>query len=135
MRIRRGRCPSCGVTHAILPEDVCAYRDLALDTLVAVLTAAGPSEAARALGDPGPEKVRRARRWRRLALGERARQAERVLATTGSPSTWWERAIEAYGDLVSWRHRQWAQTGYFLSPLLGLFRHGRPPWVIARRST
>ena len=27
--IRRGRCPSCGVTHAILPEDVCSYRDLA----------------------------------------------------------------------------------------------------------
>ncbi len=135
MWIRRGLCPHCGVTHAILPEDVCAYRDLALDTLASVLTAAGPSEAARALGDASPENVRRIRRWRRSAVGERTLQAERVLPSTGSVSTWWERTLEAYGDLVSWRHRQWAQTGYFVTPLLGLFRHGRPPWMIAVGST
>jgi len=123
------------VTHAILPEDVCAYRDLALDTLVTVLMAAGPSEAALALGDPSPENVRRVRGWRRAAAGERSLQGDRALPTTGSPSTWWERGIQAYGDLVSWRHRQWAQTGYFVTPLLGLFRHGRPPGMIAASST
>jgi len=27
-RLRRVRCPRCRVSHAVLPEDVCAYRDL-----------------------------------------------------------------------------------------------------------
>src|SRR3954465_5517911 len=26
--LRRVRCPRCRVSHAVLPEDVCAYRDL-----------------------------------------------------------------------------------------------------------
>jgi len=30
---RRTRCPCCGVTHALLPEDVCAYQDLTLSAL------------------------------------------------------------------------------------------------------
>jgi hypothetical protein len=31
--IRRLRCPRCRVTHALLPEDVCAYQDLTLPVL------------------------------------------------------------------------------------------------------
>ena len=121
------------MTHAILPEDVCAYRDLALDALVSVLEAEGPTAAARKLAgeaadsDPDPVLVRRLRRWRGEARGPRARQSERVLPAAGSPSSWWERALVGYGDLVAWRHQQWAQTGYFVTPLLGLFRQGRPP--------
>lgn len=134
-RIRRGWCPPCGVTHAILPEDVCAYRDLSLDELASVLTAPGPTAAARSLGDEDPVTVRRLRRWRREASGPRARHSARVLPTTGSPSSWWERALEGYGDLVAWRHRLWSQAGWFATPLLGLFRRGRPPSRVAENST
>lgn len=129
------------MTHAILSADVCAYRDLALDTLISVLEAEGPTAAARKLvgeaggGDPDPVLVRRLRRWRKEARVPRARHSERVLPASGSPSPWWERALAAYGDLVSWRHQQWAQTGYFVTPLFGLFRHGRPPGRVAGSST
>ena len=127
------------MTHAILPEDVCAYRDLPLSTLSSALTAEGPACAAQSLGngdgDADPVLVRRIRRWRREAFGPRARLTERVLPTPGSPSSWWERALAGYGDLVAWRHQQWAQTGYFVTPLLGLFRHGRPPSEVAGIST
>ncbi len=131
MPIRRGRCPSCGVTHAILPEDVCAYRDLSFEAMATVLSARGPTQAARRLGDCGEAGVRRARRQRREALAERARQASRVLPELNDPAPWWQRAFVAFGSLVEWRHRQWETTGYFATPLLGLFRHGRPPWVAA----
>ena len=79
----------------------------------------------------GVAGVRRARRGRREAKGERARQAERVLVELDDPAPWWQRALRAYGSLVEWRHRLWETTGYFATVLLGLFRHGRPPWVAA----
>lgn len=135
MAIRRGRCSSCGVTHAILPEDVCAYRDLSLGSLATVLRARGPTQAARQLGDSGAVGVRRARRQRREALGARACQADRALPELSDPAPWWQRALTAFGSLVEWRHRQWETTGYFATVLLGLFRHGRPPWLAAIDST
>jgi len=135
MRIRRGRCPWCEVTHAILPEDVCAYRDLTLEDLASVLSARGPTEAAHQLGDASEAGVRRARRLRQAALAERARQAERVLPAAPDPAPWWQRALEAYGSLLSWRRWLWRQTGYFVTGLLGLFRQGRAPWLAAEVST
>lgn len=135
MRIRRCRCHGCKVTHAILPEDVCAYRDLTLKDLSTVLTARGPTEGARRLGQVSAAGVRRARRLRQEALGKPARQAERALPELENPAPWWQRALVAFGSLVQWRHRQWETTGYFATVLLGLFRHGRPPWVAAAVST
>ena len=131
MEIRRGRCPSCGVTHAILPEDVCAYRDLSLEALATVLSARGPTQASRQLGDASAAGVRRARRHQREALAQRACQADRVLPASSHPAPWWQRALAAFGSLLEWRHSQWERSGYFATPLLGLFRHGRPPWVAA----
>ncbi len=62
---RRTRCPSCGVTHALLPEDVCAYQDLKLPALERALDAGSPTPAARAVGEATVAAVRRARRWSR----------------------------------------------------------------------
>jgi len=49
-RLRRVRCPRCRVSHAVLPEDVCAYRDLTFDAVEAGLAAERPSAGARSLG-------------------------------------------------------------------------------------
>ena len=135
MRIRRARCRACGVTQAVLPEDVCAYRDLSLEELTVVLTARSPTAAARTLGDESSAAVRRMGRWRVEARGERARSAERLLPEARAPAAWWQRAIEAFGDLVSWRRWQWQSTRHFVTPMLGLFRHGRAPWAVAMEST
>lgn len=135
-RIRRGRCsdPECGVTHAVLPEDLCAYKDLPLDALAVVLDAEGPSAGARALGECEEVSVRRARRWRREAAGQRARHCGQAVPG-GGPAPWWRRALEVFGSLVAWRRWVWAETRYFATPLLGLFRRGRPPWLTVPNST
>ena len=44
--LRRVRCPRCKVSHAVLPEDLCAYRDLTFGAVEAGL-AAGTSERGR----------------------------------------------------------------------------------------
>ena len=123
------------MTHAILPVDLCAYKDLALDVVATVLTARGPTEAAARLGVSGEVWIRRVRRWRRQARESRARQAERVLPELTAPAPWWERALETYGSLSRWRLREWRATHHFATVLLGLFRRGRPPWVVAELST
>lgn len=136
-RIRRGRCsdPDCGVTHAIVPEDLCAYRDLTLDALASVLSARGPSAGAReGVGEGDRASVRRARRWRLEASGERARQSAHVVASVGV-GPWWQRVLEVFGSLVVWRRWLWSETRYFATGLLGLFRRGRPPWLVAEVST
>ena len=49
VQLRRLLCGGCGVSHALLPEDVCAYQDLTLPALEAAMHhRAGPSAAARA---------------------------------------------------------------------------------------
>jgi len=135
MRIRRGRCSWCGVTHAILPEDMCAYRVLTLEDLASALTARGPTAAAQQLGDPSEAGVRRARRTRQDAAAERTLQNERVLPAARDPGSWWQRALAAYGSLLAWRRWLWRQTGYFVTGLLGLFRQGRAPWLATEVST
>ncbi len=124
------------MTHAILPADLCAYKDLSLDVLATVLTARGPTEAAERLGVSDDEAwIRKIRRWRRQAREARARQAERVLPDLSAPAPWWERALVTYGSLSRWRLCEWRTTHHFATVLLGLFRRGRPPWVVAELST
>lgn len=130
---RRLRCPGCGVTHALLPEDVCAYRDLTLGDLEAALAAGGgPSTAARAAHQPGSAGVRRARRWQRALQPPRTHRLLGFLPP--GEGSFWERAQAAEGRapgvLVRLRHWLWSTCGYFLGGVSGLYRHGRPQAVL-----
>ena len=121
--IRRLRCAVCGVTHALLPEDLCAYQDLTLSALEQAQQRDGPSAAARAAGCDGA--LRRARRWR----GSRVWQ--QLLALLPAPGSLWERIValvgSAPGRLVRLRHWMWSHLVYWLGGPCGVFRHGRPP--------
>jgi hypothetical protein len=131
--LRRVGCPSCGVTHVILPEDVCAWLDLTLVTLEQVVTAgSGPTAGARAAGLAGAEGVRRVRRWRRKLAGGLVRQVVALLPA-GSGS-WWERAVAVVGSApgVLVRLRSWLWSAYrlLLTGLAGLLGGGRPWWRV-----
>ncbi len=136
--IRRVRCERCGVTHALLPEEVCAYRDLTLRTLEIILeTEGGPSVRAAASAQRRSAGVRRVRRWLREIEGSLAGRLQALLpAVSGS---WWQRVKRilgaAPGALVRLRHWLWSTRRYFFAGLLGLFRHGRPPSAIRGGST
>jgi hypothetical protein len=127
--LRRLRCRRCEVTHAVLPAEVCAYRDLKLEALEAALVVdGGPAAQARAAGQPGPAGVRRVRRWRQhLARGWALAVAAVLPPASGR---WWERVREVFGCGPGWlvRLRQWLWLawGEFFSGLSGLFRQGRP---------
>jgi hypothetical protein len=54
---RRVRCPRCKVSHAVLPEDVCVYRDLTFEAVEAGLAAEGPSAGAEVSGQSGSPGV------------------------------------------------------------------------------
>ncbi len=129
--IRRLRCPSCGVTHALLPDDLCAYQDLTLTALEKTKQSDGPSAAARAAGYDGA--VRRARRWRRCLLWQQ------LLALLPVAGKVWERIESlvgpAPGMLVRLRHWMWPKLAYLLGGPCGLFRHGRPPSGLREVST
>jgi len=122
--IRRGRCPHCRVTHALLPEDVCAYRDLTLPALERAMEASGPKAAARAVGETDDAAVRRARRWWRSPGWK---QLEALLPAEGTVE---ERIVAivgpAPGKLIRLRHWLWKTLLYFLSGASRLFRHGCP---------
>lgn len=122
--LRRLRCPRCKVSHVLLPEDVCAYRDLTLSTLEAAMEATSVSGAVRAAGQVSVAAVRQARRWRRGSTWQRLGF---LLPATG---TVWQR-IEAIvgkvaGKLLRLRHWLWSHLGYLLGGPTGLFRGGRP---------
>ena len=129
--IRRLRCSGCRVTHALLPEDLCAYQDLTLEALEQAHQRDGPSAAARAAGLEGA--VRRARRWQAGCLW---RQLLALLPVAG---TMWERIVTLVGPeagrLVRLRHWLWSHLRYWLAGLCGVFRHGRPPSRFRRAST
>ena len=61
-RIQRVRCVRCGVTHGVLPEEMCAYRDLTLSALETIWEASGPSAAARQVEEVSDRRVRSMRR-------------------------------------------------------------------------
>jgi len=126
--VRRVRCPRCRVSHAVLPEDVCAYRDLTFGAVEAGLAAQRPSAGAEASGQVGPAGVRRVRGWLRSAQEPYAAKLQGLLGPVSSP--WWRGAQEVVGEATGWltrlRHFLWSRCRYFLGGLSGLFRHGRP---------
>jgi Domain of unknown function (DUF6431) len=126
--VRRVRCPRCKVSHAVLPEDVCAYRDLTFGAVEAGLAAGAPSagaEVSRQMGRPG---VRRVRGWLRSEQEPFAAKLLGLLGPVAGP--WWRGAQEVVGQAAGWltrlRHFTWSSFRYFLGGVSGLFRHGRP---------
>ena len=130
--LRRGRCPGCGVSHALFPEDLCAYRDATLDAVEAALPAGSPSAGAKAAEQEDPQGVRRVRRWLRSAGQAWTSSVLALLPAAEGP--WWVRAQKALGAHPGWltrlRHGLWSKFGCFLGGVFGLYRHGRPryPW-------
>ena len=126
--VRRVRCPRCRVSHAVLPEDVCAYRDLTFGAVEAALAAQRPSAGAEASGQTGRPGVRRVRGWLRSAQQPYAAKLQGLLGPVSRP--WWRGAQEVVGPAPGWltrlRHFLWSSCRYFLGGVSGLFRHGRP---------
>jgi hypothetical protein len=127
-RIRRLRCRRCRVSHALLPDDLCAYRDTRLGEVEAALEAGSPSLGAEAAGQTGSRGVRRVRRWLRAAEGRLGESIKALLpAAAGS---WWQHAQAAVGEAAGWlcrlRHWLWSSASCFLGGLSGLYRQGRP---------
>lgn len=127
--IRRVRCTRCKVSHAVLPEDVCAYRDLKLGSVETALAAGAPSAGAEASGQDGRVGVRRVRGWLRSAQEPFAAKLQGLLGPV--PGPWWRGAQEVVGQGEGWltrlRHWLWSSWRCFLGGVSGLFRHGRPP--------
>lgn len=121
---RRTRCPCCGVTHALLPEDVCAYQDLTLSALELAMEASSPTPAARAVGPVSVSAVHRARRWFRGTVWS---ALEPLLPGSG---LLWDRLVALVGDasgkLLRLRRWLWSKSSLLLGGLSGLFLHGRP---------
>lgn len=126
--LRRVRCPRCRVSHAVLPEDVCAYRDLTLGSVEAGLAAGSPSAGAEVSGQDGSSGVRRVRGWLRSAQEPFAAKVQGLLGPV--PGPWWKGAQEVVGKGAGWltrlRHFLWSSWRCFLGGVSGLFRHGRP---------
>ncbi|MGH3632144.1 MAG: hypothetical protein ACRDRL_32475 [Sciscionella sp.] len=124
----RGLCPRCGVSHALFPEDLCAYRDATLDAVEAALSAGAPSAGAEAAGQDDSAGVRRVRRWLRSDQDAWVRVLVALLPAGEGP--WWVRAQWAMGGQPGWltRLRHWvgSQWACFLGGVQGLYRHGRP---------
>lgn len=127
--LRRLICPACGVTNALLPEDLCAYRDATLTAVEAAAdTGPGPAVGARAAGEAGHEARRRVRRW---GLGSVSRWVIRLVAfLPAGPEHWLERVRAVVGAgsgaLVRLRRWLWERYTVFLGGPCGLFRLGRP---------
>jgi hypothetical protein len=128
--LRRLRCPRCRVSHAVLPEDVCAYRDLTFGAVEAGLAAGRPSAGAEVSEQGGSPGVRRVRGWLRSAQEPFAAKVQALLAAV--PGPWWRGAQEVVGKAAGWltrlRHFLWSSFRCFLGGVSGLFRHGRPFW-------
>lgn len=126
--IRRLRCPRCRVSHALLPEDLCAYRDARFGEVEAALAAGSPSPGAEAAGQTGSGGVRRVRRWLRAAGGRLGEAIKALLPAVAGP--WWHRAQAVMGETAGWlcrlRRWLWSSASCFLGGLSGLYRQGRP---------
>jgi len=126
--VRRLRCRRCGVSHALLPEDLCAYRDATFAAVESALDVGVPGGGAQASGQDGSAGVRRVRRWLRSASAPLASAVQALLAPTEGP--WWQRAQQVVGATAGWltrlRHWLWSQWRCFLGGVSGLYRHGRP---------
>lgn len=127
--VRRLSCLACGVTNAVLPEDLCAYRDATLMQLEAAAdTGPGPAVRARAAGETGPGAKRRVKRWR---LGPASRWVVLLVALLpAGPEHWMDRVRAmvgaGLGALVRLRRWLWSHHSVYLGGPSGLYRHGRP---------
>ncbi len=127
--VRRLICRLCGVSNAVLPDDVCAYRDVSFLAVEAAADAwPGPAAAARAAGITGAEAKRRVRR---LQLTAGSLWVGKILALLGAgPERWMDvvRAVvgEGCGALVRLRSWIWSRYSTYLGGPCGLFRLGRP---------
>ena len=95
--IRRVRCSRCKVSHAVLPEDVCAYRDLRLGSVEAALAAGTPSAGAEVSGS-GRQPwraagARLAAQWRGAVCRQAARRCWGRCRVRGGRGRrrWWAR--------------------------------------------
>lgn len=126
--LRRVRCPRCRVSHAVLPEDVCAYRDLTFGAVEAGLGAERPGAGAEVSGQSGGAGVRRVRGWLRSAREPFAAKLQGLLGAVAGP--WWRGAQAVVGRAPGWltrlRHFLWSGFRYFLGGVSGLYRQGRP---------
>lgn len=128
VELRRLICVVCGVTNALLPEDLCAYRDATLTAVEAAAnTGPGPAARARAAGETGPEAKRRVRRW---GLEPESRWVVLLVSLLpAGPQRWLERVRSVVGAgrgaLVRLRHWLWAHYTVFLGGPCGVFRLGR----------
>jgi len=139
--LRRVQCPSCGVTHVVLPADLCAYRDAKLpDVEVAVdAQSCGPTAAAATAGQQaavGTSAVRRVRRWLRAFDGRFDQRLFALLPPVDG--TWLERVRRVVGSwagaLVRLRSWLWEKHRVlFLGPT-GLRRNGLA-WDGSRRGS
>ncbi len=93
--MQRVRCPRCKVSHAVLPEDLCGYRNLTLGAVEVGLTAGQPSAGAKESGQVGVQGVRRVRGWLRSARGPFAAKVLALLDPVSCP--WWRGAQEVVG--------------------------------------
>jgi hypothetical protein len=94
--LRRVRCPRCRVSHAVLPEDVCAYRDLTFGAVEAGLVVERPRAGTETSGQSGGPGVRRVRGWLRSSQERFATKLQGLLGAVPCPwwrgrSRWWER--------------------------------------------
>lgn len=131
--VRRGVCPQCRVSHALLPEDLCAYQDATFATVEAALDAGAPSAGARASGQDSPQGVRRVRRWLRSEGKAWATEVSALLPA--AEGAWWKRAQAVFGSRAGWltrlRSYLWSSYFCFLGGVHGLYRLDRPrdPWT------
>ena len=136
-RFRRCRCPQCGVSHAVLPEDVCAYRDALLVEVEVGLEAESASLGARAAGQSGAHGVRRVRGWRRSQKATWVKTLLALLPAVEGP--WWQRVQTVFGPATGWLLRLrwwlWRSHDFLFSGLSGLWRGGRPLWRPPAAST
>jgi len=123
--IRRGICVRCHVSHAIVAEDLVAYRDLTLGELEMIWEASGAAAAARALSQSGDAAMRRMRSVCRRLRERIVGSVQALLPVLG------ERGdlvlAPARGALVWLRGWLWSKLSLFFSGLTGLWRRGRPP--------
>ncbi len=133
-QIQRVRCVRCRVTHGVLPEEMCAYRDLTLSALETIWEASGPSAAARQTEEVSARRVRSIRRVLQRLRRQVSVEIRGWLPAVKDSGLQGLRRIfgPAPGVLIRLRHWLFSTLGLWFSGLCGLWRHGRPPHLDRR---
>ena len=132
--IRRGICTRCQVSHAIVAEDLVAYRDLTLEEMGSIWEASGPSAAARAVGQSGAAAVRRMRSVCRRLRERIQGQVQALLPELVEQGLVDRSRLSGPigGILVRLRDALWSLVSRFFSGLTGFWLYGRPPHLSAQ---